>query len=203
MQINYHITILLFSVSFFLCCWGGIATKTAVAQSPGKDPCMELLEETPENALAFVGHTTSSRERVASARAKAMAEQELILFFDSVFIDGEQVNLFSEFERLGNASTASEINPGLLKKKWGETNRKLIADARDSLIFREKVIPDGEKFIAWQMLTIPQSWIRNHWKRSLAGADSSFYERVKQSKHFEEMMAYDIRQTNPCEGLEK
>ncbi len=203
MKINYHITILLFSVLYFLCCWGGIATKTAVAQSPGKDPCLELLKEVPDDALPFAGRTTSSRERIASARAKAMAVQELVLFFNSAFIEGEEVNLFSEFDRLGNSGMTETVDPGSFRKQWSETSRELIAGANDSFVFQEKIIPDGEQFVAWQLLTVPQEWFRNHWKRSLAATDSSFYEKVKHSKYFEEIMEYEIRQTDPCEGLEK
>lgn len=170
-------------------------------------PCAELAQNTPEDALLFAAGAESKREKVAAKKAEKETLIQLVQFFQSAFIEGNQLNLFQSSGSLGNQGTTSyqqrDQNENL-RKTWAETSYEMIGTQHNQNAFthRQKTVKDSTgSFIAYDMLVVPDDWVRNHWQKSLAATDSSFYQNVSESKYHQEVMEMDISQRPPCKNF--
>ncbi|MEX1014240.1 MAG: hypothetical protein WDZ80_03720 [Candidatus Paceibacterota bacterium] len=170
-------------------------------------PCDNLTHNLSDDELAFVAVGESKSKKLASQKAQLAATLQLDQFFQSEFIEGGQINLFRNYEELENQNkTTLKIREEIeeLRKEWSEVSYKMTEKKRNHNGFthKQEVLQDYKNiFIAVNMLKVSEAWIRNHWERSLAATDSSFYLKAKQSIQYKELMKMDIQQEPPCENF--
>jgi hypothetical protein len=140
----------------------------------------------------------SKKEEIATIRAEKKAVIQLVRFFQSEFIEGGQLDLFSDNE----IKTRSIIEQNeQLRKIWSEKSYQLIGQDHNHNTFTHKprVREDSSgTFIARNVLRISEDWIRAHWERTLAATDKGFYIKAKESKYYQQLMEMDIQQEHPC-----
>lgn len=199
-RIFYPLVIVLLGVFLTMC---SSPEKTAQRKSEA-GPCTRLTAGVPSHTLAFVARETSKREDIASQRAKKATVIQLTQFFQSQFIEGEQLNLFESTERLGNWDEEIQSNNREFQKKWAETSLEMIATMhnRDTFNHTQQLSQDSSGTVtAYNLLTVTEDWIRNHWKKSLEKTNAAFYTKVNNSKYRDEIKNISIEKDNPCRLL--
>lgn len=165
------------------------------SETPSMDAqCAKLIADAPERALFFSGDAKANREDIATEQAKKESIIGLVQFFQSQFIEGEQVNLFDEIKPAGSDNDQ-------FQKQWAEVSYEMIAEQHNKQAFthNQTTTEDSSGYSTDNMLIISQEWFRDHWENSLSATDSTFFhQEVKSSKYYEDMKQLDIQKEHPC-----
>lgn len=166
---------------------------SAVSDKHAK-PCVQLTQSIPDNSLYFFAKAESPKEKIASQKAQKETVIQLVQFFQSEFIDGNQTEIFGRYGPIGGWED--------FRKEWAETSFQIIGTLHNRNAFTHNQIVTRDSsgnFRAVDLLTVSHNWVRNHWEKTLKVTDPGVFNTL-QKRDINPVQELETPNKQPCKS---